>query len=340
MNNGDGIDRIVLTRIGGPECLELRRAARPTAGRGRVVVRVEAAGISFAEVQLLRGLHPFPPRLPAVPGYDLVGRISEVGPGVAGWAVGDRVAAMPRTGAWQQYVAVRATGLAAVPGDIDAGPAVALVCNGVTAWQMLHRRAKVRAGQTVLVHGAGGGVGTLLTTMAVHLGARVIGTASAGKHEALRKLGAEPVDYRAGDVRAAVRAIAPDGVDAVFDHIGGASLDTGWSLLAPGGTLVSFDSSVQGYQPGQWFRPHLPAIRRVLGWRLRGLFGLTKGRQATMFYVKPGADFRADLATMFDLVRAGLLDPQIAGTYPLAQASAAITELIARRTIGKLVLVP
>jgi NADPH2:quinone reductase len=333
------MDQVVLTGVGGPDRLRLRRAARPLPGRGKVVVHVEAAGISFAEVQLLQGLHPFPPRLPAVPGYDLVGRISAVGPGVTGYQVGDRVAAMPRVGAWQEYVTVPEGGLAPVPEDLDAPTAVSLVCNGVTAWQMLHRRARVRPGETVLVQGAGGGVGTVLTSLAVHHGARVIGTASPGKHDALRGLGAEPLDYR-GDLRAAVRGLAPNGVAAVFDHIGGTSLDLGWSLLARGGTLVSFDSSVQGYQPGQWFRPHVPAIRRVLAWKLRGLLGLTGGRRATMFYVRPGDAFREDLAALFDLVRKGVLRPAIAGTYPLAKAPAAITELMERRTLGKLVLVP
>jgi NADPH2:quinone reductase len=245
---------------------------------------------------------------------------------------------MPRTGAWQQYVKVPAADLAPVPDDIDASAAVALVCNGVTAWQMLHRRAKVQSGQTVLVHGAGGGVGTLLTAMAVRHGVRVIGTASPAKHDTLRALGAMPVDYHVADLPAVVRALAPDGVHAVFDHIGGRSLDTGWSLLAPGGMLVSFDSSVEGYQSGQWFRPHVPAMRRVLGWQLRGLLGLTGGRRATMFYVRSGHAFRTDLATIFQLVRDGELCPRIAASYPMAKAAEAITELIERRTIGKVVL--
>ncbi|MCE7081114.1 zinc-binding dehydrogenase [Streptomyces sp. ST2-7A] len=305
-----------------------------------MVVRVEAAGVSFAEVQLLRGLHPFPPRMPAVPGYDLVGRITAVGPRVDHWKPGDRVAAMPRTGAWQEYVAVPASGLARVPEDIPAATAVALVCNGVTAWQMLHRRARVRPGGTVLVQGAGGGVGSLLTAMAVRHGIRVIGTSSPAKHDALRAMGAEPVDYRGDDVAAAVRELAPDGVDAVFDHLGGRSLDTGWSLLAPGGTLVSFDSSVEGYEPGQWFRPHLPAMRRVMGWKLRRMLGRTGDRRATMYYVRPGDAYREDLEAMFKLVRTGELRPEIAGTYPLVKAADAVTELMNRRTVGKLVLLP
>ncbi|MEU1811845.1 zinc-binding dehydrogenase [Micromonospora aurantiaca (nom. illeg.)] len=328
-----------MTTVGEPEQLRLETTPRPGARRGRVVVRVEAAGISFAEVQTLRGLHPFPPKPPCVPGYDLVGHIVEVGPGVTGWRVGDRVVAMPRTGAWQKYAEVSAASLARVPVELDAGEAVALVCNGVTAWQMLHRSARVRPGATVLVHGAGGGVGTLLTQLAVRHGIRVLGTASPAKHDAVRALGAEPLDYR-GDVAGEVRRLAPRGVDAVFDHIGGAGLDVGWSLLAPGGTLVSYDSSVAGYPPGQWFRPHLPALRRVIGWNLAGLAGATRGRRARTYYVKPGPRFRDDLASLFTLVRDGVLRPTVARRYPLEEAGSAVRELIDGGVVGKLVLLP
>lgn len=331
--------RVVMTGPGEPESLQLVLARRPTAGPGRVLVRVEAAGISFAEVQMLHGLHPFPPKPPFVPGYDLVGRIVEVGPRVTGWSVGGRVAALPRTGSWQDYAEVSATMLAAAPEQLDAAQASALVCNGVTAWQMLHRLARVCSGQTVLVHGASGGVGTVLTQLARHHGVRVIGTASRFKHDAVRALGAEPLDYR-DDVAAAVRELAPGGVNAVFDHIGGAGLSVGWALLAPGGTLVSFDSSVAGFQPGQWLRPHLPAMRKVLGWTLASVLRATRGRTAKMYYVRPGPAFRADLASLFSLLRQGVLDPPIGGRYPLEQAPQALRRLVDGRVVGKLVLVP
>ncbi|MGP4020963.1 zinc-binding dehydrogenase [Saccharopolyspora sp. 5N708] len=332
--------QVVLTAADGdPKSLLVRRFSRPVARRGRVVVRTEAAGVSFAEVQMLRGLHPFPPRPPFVPGYDLVGEIVEVGPGVTGWAVGDRVAAMPRSGAWQEHVEVPAAILARVPAALDAGEAVALVCNGVTAWQMLHRSARVAPGETVLVQGASGGVGSVLTRLAVHHGARVIGTASPHKHDAVRAMGATPVDYR-GELPAAVRALAPDGVDAVFDHIGGRSVSVGWRLLAPGGRLVSFDSSVEGFAPGQWFRPHVPVLRKVAGWTLARAIGATRGRVAKTYYVRPGAKFRRDIEALYDLVGAGVLQPHVDGWYPLEQAADALCALRDGQAVGKLVLVP
>ncbi|MFF3291988.1 zinc-binding dehydrogenase [Streptomyces sp. NPDC003023] len=311
-----------------------------TARRGRVVVRVEAAGVSFAEVQMLQHLHPFPPRFPFVPGYDLVGRIVATGEDVHDWQSGDRVAAMPRHGAWQQYVEVPATSLAAVPEHLDAAVAVCLITNGVTAYQMLHRHTDLAPGATVLVHGASGGVGTVLTQLAVHAGLRVIGTASPAKHDAVRALGATPLDYRAPDVPAAVRELAPAGVDAVFDHIGGRGLDDGWAMLADGGTLISFDSSVAGYRPGQWFRPHVPALRRTATRFLARHLRLTRGRRQSMYYVKPGDAFRADLAALFRLVDAGVLTPEVAGRHRLHAAPAALRALLDGTTVGKHVLLP
>jgi NADPH2:quinone reductase len=332
-----GLQVLMTDTNGDPKSLQVHQVPRPGPGKGKVIVQVEAAGLSFAEVQMLRGLHPFPPRLPFVPGYDLVGRVVEVGPKVEGWAVNDRVVAMPRKGAWQHYVELPAKILARVPDGLDAGDAVALACNGVTAWQMLHRLARVRAGDTVLVHGASGGVGTLLTRLAVHHGARVIGTASPGKHAALRELGAEPVDYRA-DVAAAVRGLAPGGVAAAFDHIGGKGLDVGWNLLARGGTLVSYDSSVKGFAAGQWFRPHLPVLRKVAWWTIAHAIGATRGRRAKTFYVKSGPKFNQDIASLFALAEKGELRPQISARYPLAQADDALAELIAGRVVGKVIL--
>lgn len=188
-------------------------------------------------------------------------------------------------------------------------------------------------------HGAAGGVGSLLTRLAVHHGARVIGSASPAKHDAVRAMGAEPVDYR-GPFEAAVRTLAPGGVDAVFDHIGGAGLDVGWRLLARGGRLVSFDSSVEGFASGQWFRPHLPALRKVVAWNLARVVRATGGRNARTYYVRPGDKFRADLAALFELVTTGVLTPTVDTRYPLDQAAEAVRHLIDGRVVGKLVLVP
>ncbi len=154
---------VVMPGEGGSEVLTVaRRASLRGPKTGEAVVRVEAAGVSFAEVQMLKGRYFNQPKFPVVPGYDLVGTVEEIGEGVDEGLLGKRVAALTETGAWADRVAIGAEKLATVPDGLDPADAVAVITNGVTAWQMVHRAAKVRFGQTVVVHGASGGVGTLL----------------------------------------------------------------------------------------------------------------------------------------------------------------------------------
>lgn len=194
--------------------------------------------------------------------------------------------------------------------------------DGITAWQMLHRRARVRAGQTILVHGANGGVGTTLVQLARHAGVRVIGTASPRHHQALRALGVLPVDYRDPRLAARVRELAPGGVDAVFDHIGGASLTRSRQLLADGGTLVSYAMLKDA-------GPMVPAFLAVLA-RLAWWNALPDGRASSFCSVWTGsllrparsrARLRADLTAVPGLLADGTLTAQVAARVPLAQGA-------------------
>ncbi|MGH9060597.1 MAG: alcohol dehydrogenase catalytic domain-containing protein, partial [Acidimicrobiales bacterium] len=204
--------------------LRLAERALPAPAAGQALVRVEATAVSAAESAMRRGRYYGQPEFPFVPGYDLVGVVEAVGPGVDRGLAGRRVAALTKTGGWATAVLLTAADLVEVPDGIGADEAETLIVNGLTAYQMLHRGAKVRAGQTVLVLGASGGVGTILVQLARHAGARVIGTAAPRHHEALRAMGVEPIDYRVPDLATKVRELAPDGVDAVFDHLGGDSI--------------------------------------------------------------------------------------------------------------------
>ncbi|MCI2419375.1 medium chain dehydrogenase/reductase family protein [Saccharopolyspora sp. K220] len=331
---------IVLTGLGGTELLTSRRSAPPTPGPHGVLVRTEAAGVAFAEVQMVHGRYPGQPKVPFVPGYDLVGEIVEVGSAVTSWQVGQRVAAMPVTGAWAEYVEIRDRELVPVPDEVDAVTGVAVVLNGVTAWQLLHRAAKVRRGQTVLVHGVGGGVGTLLAQLAVAAGVRVIGTASAHRHDALRDIGIELIDHRAEDVPSRVAELAPGGVDAIFDPLGPASLDASWQLLAPGGTLVTYGSAATLHDTGPWWLPYLRLVGRLARWELLRLIGRTGGRRARLYYVKSNAQFRTDLAGLLQMVASGQLRPMIARRLPLESAAEALDLHISGARTGRIVLVP
>src|ERR687893_73365 len=300
---------IVMPHEGGPEVLRVfRRDARsPTVGEA--LVRVEAAGVSFAEVQMLKGRYFNQPRFPFVPGYDLVGTVEEVGESADVELIGQRVAALTETGAWADRVAIDTEKLVPVPEGVEPAEAVAVVTNGVTAWQMLHRAAKVRPGKTVVVHGASGGVGTLLVQLARLSGAEVIGTASASKHAGVRTLGALPIDYRKEDVPTRVRQIAPDGVDAVFDHVGGAGLVDSWRMLRGGGTPVSYGSASTLKGTGHRLRPYPPIFRR-------------------------------DLPTVLSLLAEGKIEARVAKRLPLERATEALGLLDTDKVLGKVVLLP
>jgi NADPH2:quinone reductase len=329
---------IVLTDRGGPEKLRVDDTDSPAPGRGEVRVRVLASGVSFAEVQMLDHRYPMQPKYPFVPGYDLVGEVTSLGEDVSGVAVGDRVAALMVTGAWRTHVVVKADRLVPVPDGLDAGVAAAATMNGVTAWQMVHQAAAVRPGQTVLVHGASGGVGTLLVQLAVAAGARVLGTASSSKHEAVRALGATPIDYRTEDVATRVRELAPAGVDAVFDHLGGDSLQVSYDLLADGGILVSYGSASTLKDNNHWAVPYVRTIARFASWWLGKPLGKARGRRASFFYVKPGASFNRALAEVYKLVADGKLVPPIDKRLPMKEAAEGLRLLMNGKATGKIVL--
>src|SRR6185503_14042970 len=207
---------IVLPGRVDPDGLKVTHRDLPALRPGQVVVRVEATGISFAEQQMRRGKYYDQPPFPFVPGYDLVGTIERLGDGTVGdLAVGRRVAALTKTGAWADRVVLDAAELVPVPDGVGPAEAETVVVNGVTALRML-RAARVPAGEPIVVLGAAGGVGSTLVQLARHAGIRVIGTAGPSAQDRVRELGAIPVDYRNEDVPARVRELAPEGVAAVF----------------------------------------------------------------------------------------------------------------------------
>ncbi|RKE20154.1 medium chain dehydrogenase/reductase family protein [Streptomyces sp. TLI_171] len=335
---------IVLPGIVEPEGLQVRRAALPQPGPGQVLVAVEATGVSFAEQQMRRGRYYDQPPFPFVPGYDLVGRITATGPGTDPQLTGRRIAALTKTGGWASHVLLDPADTVPVPDGLDPAEAETAVVNGITAHQMLHRHARIRPGQTVLVHGANGGVGQLLAQLARAAGAEVIGTASARHHDALRALGVTPVDYRAGDVPAQVRRLAPGGVDAVFDHLGGRSVVDSWQLLAPGGALVAYGSATTRDDTGSKQWPVLKILARTWWWNT-----LPNGRRAHFFNIWAGrslhrdrfrARLRADLTAVLDAVRRGEITAPLAARLPLTDAAEALRLAESGTVTGKVVLIP
>ncbi|HEX4258046.1 MAG TPA: medium chain dehydrogenase/reductase family protein [Streptosporangiaceae bacterium] len=335
---------VVLPGVVEPSGLQLRQRTLPAPGPGQVLVRVEAAGVSFAEQGMRRNRYPGQPKFPFVPGYDLIGMVTATGPDVDRAWTGKRVAALTKTGGWASYAVIPAVTLVEVPAGVDPADAETLVVNGITAWQLLHRSARIQAGQTILVHGANGGVGTTLVQLARHAGARVIGTASPKHHDQLRALGVEPVDYHDPDLAGRVRALAPDGVDAVFDHLGLDSARRSYRLLARGGTLVSYGQAAQRDTQTPMLVLFLPLLTQLALWNY-----LPTGRRASFYNVWGGhrvnparfwARLRSDLAQVLALLRDGVLTAQVAARMPLTEVTAAMELAESHTVVGKVILQP
>jgi NADPH2:quinone reductase len=335
---------VVLPGVVEPDGLRVRVRDLPAPGEGQVVLRMEATGVSFAEQQMRRGKYFDQPPFPFVPGYDVVGTVVAVGPGVDAALKQQRFAAVTKIGGWASHLIVAAADLVPVPDGVEAAAAETVLVNGVTAWQMMYRTAKVKRGDTIVVLGANGGVGSTLVQLAKHAGMTVIGTASAHHHDAVRELGAIPVDYRDPQLYDRIRSLAPDGVDAVFDHVGGEGLRSSWNLLRRGGVLVTYGTAATKDEPGNSMLPVLKLVGRVLLWNL-----LPNGKRAGFYNFWAGkrlrpATFRArlrdDLTQVLRLVASGVLTPQIAARIPLPEAASALALAESRTVLGKVVIVP
>jgi NADPH:quinone reductase-like Zn-dependent oxidoreductase len=320
--------------------LSTRTLAGPAAGQ--VTVKMEASGIAFAEQSMRRGRYYEQPKFPFVPGYDLVGTVVATGPGVDPALLGKRVAAMTKIGGWASHVLLSASDLLPVPDAIDPLEVETLIVNGLTAWQMLHAKAKIKRGQTILVHGANGGVGTILTQLALNAGVKVIGTASPRHHETLRAQGVQPIDYNDVDLAGSVLKLAPDGVDAVFDHLGGPSFAMSFGLLAKGGVLVCYAIASALKDTGNVLIPFLKVLLQLGWWNM-----MPNGRKAYFYNIWDGKgtepfrkQLREDFAQLTTLLASGVLKPQIAARFPLAQITAAMKLAESRTAYGKVVLVP
>jgi NADPH:quinone reductase-like Zn-dependent oxidoreductase len=336
--------RVVLPGLVEPEGLQIVTEPLAAPQKGQLLVAVEATGISFAEQSMRRGRYFGQPAFPFTPGYDLVGRVLEVGPGGDEALLGQRVATMTKTGAWAAHVVVEARDSIRVPDGVSSEDAETVVVNGVTAWQMLHRSARVETGQTILVFGANGGVGGILIQLARLHGVRVIGAASPRHHDALRAAGVTPVDYSDPNLAARVRELAPSGVDAVFDNVGGEMTKTAFSLLARGGRLVTYSIITAVSGGGPLVLPFVKAIGQALLWS-----ALPNGRSATFYDLWAGhrtrpARFRrhleADLGHVLHLVEDGTITANIAARFALGDTVAALRLAESRTLNGKVILLP
>lgn len=336
--------RVIANDRGGPEVLKVVDNHVPKPGRGEVRVKILAAGVSFADLLMREGVHPETPRGCITLGWDLVGVIDEVGADVSGVIVGSIVAALPMLGGYADYICLRPDQLVPVPAELDPAEAVALVLNYMTAHQMLHRTAQVKRGQRVLIHGAAGGIGTALLQLGRLDDLIMYGTASKTMHDMVVDLGGTPIDYKRADFVDEIGRLTDDGVDVVFDGIGGKHVWRSFKTLRPGGVVVAYGltSSLRGGRLVSGLRHRFKGLVRPILYAIAA--AALPGRRKILPYSiqrrmwRYPDDFRADLMTLFELLREGKIKPLIAARMPLADVKKAHAMLARGSVTGKIVL--
>ncbi len=338
--------RIVIIALGGPSVLKPIQEDLPEPGSGEVRIKILATGVAFADVLMRYGLYPNTPPLPFTPGYDVVGIVEKLGDGVSGFTVGQTVAALTKWGGYSQFINLPASELTSVPVGLDPAEAVSLVLNYVTAWQMLHRFAQLQSGQSVLIHGAAGGVGTATLQLGRLAGLDMYGTASRAKHDLVIALGGKPIDYRNEDfVTRVLEWTAGQGVDAALDPVGGTNWWRSYKVLCVrrgqrGGQLIGYgmSSAVAQGKPSKLVGAASFALLALLNF-------LPDGKSARWYNISTTKKrhpewFREDLAHLFSLLQEHNIQPLVSERLPLREASRAHELLEHARVSGKIVLLP
>jgi NADPH2:quinone reductase len=337
--------RIVVTQYGGPDSLQLIEEDCPEPKRGDVRVRVLAAGVSLPDVLMREGIHPETRKVPYTPGWDVVGVVDRLGPGVSGIELGEYVAALPIVGGYSEFICLPKDELIPVPSQLDPAEAVSLVLNYVTAYQMMHRSASVKPGQRVLIHGAAGGVGTALLELGRIAAVEMYGTCSARQASAVSNFGAVPIDYERDDFVEEIRRLTSDGVDFVFEGIGGSNIWRSRRVLRTGGKVIEYGltGSLRGGRLASGRRSRFHGMGHFLAYVIGSW--VLPGRKRVVLYsiqwfkrLRPTL-FRQDLTILLDLLKNKKIKPLIAQRIPLAEARRAHELLGTGGVTGKIVLV-
>jgi NADPH2:quinone reductase len=319
---------IQIKQTGGPEVMELVDLPAPQPKSNEVVVKIKAAGVNFIDVYNREGRYKAP--LPLVLGQEAAGVVLAVGPDVHDFTIGEPVAYTSVLGSYAEYAALPADRLVKIPAGVSEREAAAVMLQGITAQYLAYDTHPLKKGETALIHAAAGGVGLLLVQMAHNLGARVIATVSTEEKAALaREAGADDVIlYTHTDFEAETkRLMGGKGVDVVYDSVGKTTFEKGLNLLRPRGMMVLFGGSSGAVAP----------IDPLLLTQKGSLF-LT--RPSLGNYIASTQELRARATAVFGMIRDGKLKLRIEHVYPLAEVQKAHRDLEARKTTGKLLLIP
>lgn len=325
--------RVVVPRRGGSDVLRVVEEDLPKPQPGEVRVKVLAAGVSAYDVMLRAHWFPGFTRVPYTPGVDIVGVVDKLGDGASSVEPGQRVAGGPLPGGgYSEFICLPASELVPVPRGLDPAEAVCLVANYLTAYLAMHRAASVRSGERILVHGAAGGVGTALLQLGKRAGLEMYGTASPHNHELVSALGATPIDYRSDDFVERIHSLASDGVDVVFDAIGGPrQVWRSYQALRRGGRLVWFGMAATSKSGTKIIAPTLLTVFL--------LKPIPDGKRALINPNVDNAWYRETLTKLLGWLEAGRIKPVVAERIPLAEAARAHELLERGGHAGKVVLV-
>jgi NADPH:quinone reductase-like Zn-dependent oxidoreductase len=324
--------KVVITEFGDESKLAIVNDDLPDPPRGEVQLAVEYSIVAGADVNMRNGTYPFQRKAPLTPGYSVIGNVRLNGEGCAKFKIGDRVACLSKYDGQAELINLPQQFLVPVPQGVDLQAAVALILDWVTAYQMLHHVAKVKSGQKIFVHGLSGAVGGALLSLGQMQGAQVFGTASSGKHEELRKLGAVPFDYSTKNWISALHELG--GVDAVFDPLGFESFDESYSILNKGGILVAYGMN----RPALTKTARRPALPVILKLFLRNLL-FWSGKRTTFFgLTRKSKNFTPDLERLFAWLKDGTISVPIKATFPLEEIQKAHREYASSARMGSIVI--
>jgi NADPH:quinone reductase-like Zn-dependent oxidoreductase len=319
---------VVATAHGSSDVLKIVEHDLRAPAAGEVRIKIMAVGVCQDDIAARAGNRPFLPKVPFTPGYNIVGDVDAIGEGVAGFAVGDRVAALTTFGGYAEYIYLKPDQLVRVPIDLNPAEVAPLILNYLVAYQVLQRMAKVKPNDKVLLIGASGGVGTAFLDLGKLDNLKMYGLASPSKHAALIELGAIPIDYRAQDFVEVLRRVEPDGLDAVFNGMAEDYLTRGMQVLRRGGTLVHY-----GGPESLW---------RFVVFMARFIWlNVVPDSKAILGYGTHRVDLqllKGDWIKLFTLLAEGKIKPIIAAKFPILEAAKANDLLAGGSVVGNLVL--
>ncbi len=326
------IKKVLITEFGDESKLAIVEDDIAEPAAGEVQIAVEYSVVAGSDVNMRRGTYPFQKKAPLTPGYSVVGKVRLNGKGCSKFDVGDRVACLSKYEGQAELVNLPERFLIRVPEGADPKLAVALVLDWVTAYQMLHHAAHVKSGQRIFVHGLSGAVGQALLALGKIQEAQVFGTASPGKHEQLRQLGAVPFDYSNKNWISAMKELG--GVDAVFDPLGFESFDESYSILRNGGVLVAYGMNLRGFAG----TPRRSVFLVILKLFARNLL-FWSGKRATFYGVRrTSKDFAPDLELLFDWLKSGKIAVSMKATFKLQDVQNAHREYASSKGMGSIIM--